>query len=292
MLIFLRRVHIRFLGMLEVFLLLSYKLFYLYFDKWPICARSNFAKKDLLKVHQNTKNTLYEQYTSNNASTITKIQIAKQDFDFISHLASILVLSNKTSDYNYEHGLILFSFFSDFLRKNPSKHITCLEIGTAKGFSSSILSSLLCGEGRSGNVFTIDPIHSERPIFWNSLSDSNGKKSRVELMKSAGLKNNIMDKITFLRGTSSDILNRLSLSSIDFAFIDGLHTYSAVKAELQYVAIRQNKGGKIILDDFNSNMFDGVVKAVNEFCLLRDYECDIVDFVLDESRKLVIMTKI
>ena len=57
----------------------------------------------------------------------------------------------------------------------------------------------------------------------------------------------------------------LGKQSTEYVFIDGLHTYDGVVADIRAYALLVKPGGVMIFSDYGSKMFPGVTKAVDEF---------------------------
>ena len=58
---------------------------------------------------------------------------------------------------------------------------------------------------------------------------------------------------------------------------------------MKYINQRQQNNDIILVDDYNKNDFDGVVKATNEFSKLHNYKLELIE--LDQSRNLAILKK-
>jgi len=76
--------------------------------------------------------------------------------------------------------------------------------------------------------------------------------------------------VRFIRGYSHGVANRIKDNSIDFLFIDGLHSYTAVSRDLKCYWPKVKIGGFITGHDcteecYYTKEFPGVVKAVQEF---------------------------
>ena len=69
--------------------------------------------------------------------------------------------------------------------------------------------------------------------------------------------------IIFMQGFTKHILPKISLTRINFAFLDGAHTYKDVMFEFNAISKRQKNGDIIVFDDYNEKHFPGIVKAIN-----------------------------
>lgn len=102
-----------------------------------------------------------------------------------------------------EEGMLLYAL----VRLHKPK--TIVEIGTCTGFSTRFLAQAVRDNG-FGKVYTIDV----NPQFQND-----GGWPEIEVF----------------RGFSHDVLGSGKINNVDFAFIDGDHTYAAVKDEIDQV---------------------------------------------------------
>ena len=127
-------------------------------------------------------------------------------------------------------------------------------------------------------------------MFWNSITDHTiGKQSRKELITNW---NSLIERhIFFLQGTSNNILSKLTLPRIHFAFLDGAHTFENVMFEFNYINNSQKRGDVIVFDDYNVKSFPGIVKAVNFISKNMNYEIRIIknfdthrDYVIAEKK--------
>ncbi len=124
----------------------------------------------------------------------------------------------------------------------------CLEVGSFKGLSSYCIgttaTSLLCvdtfeadggGQTQLGKLTTFDEFRKAVSRFTN---------------------------VQWFIGTSEKASQTIN-ETFDFVFIDAMHTYEQVKADISFWWPKINKGGYMAFHDYQSG-FPGVVKAVNE----------------------------
>jgi hypothetical protein len=79
------------------------------------------------------------------------------------------------------------------------------------------------------------------------------------------------------RDYSTNVANQFEDKSLDWIFIDGLHSYEGVKADLEAYADKVIDDGFILGHDYTNHetaleMGFGVIEAVNEFIAKTDYE--------------------
>jgi SAM-dependent methyltransferase len=73
-------------------------------------------------------------------------------------------------------------------------------------------------------------------------------------------------RVKVLRNRSDEVWESFEDSSLDFVWLDGDHTYDAVKRDLQALTRIVKPGGFIVGDDYTYGWWgDSVIKAVDEF---------------------------
>lgn len=135
------------------------------------------------------------------------------------------------------------------------------ELGVFRGeFSKFIHSSLkpkklylvdlfsgYIGSGdKDGNNMVFVDLNDE----FKSLNEYFGDDTSVELIQS----------------NSSDFLSLLPDEHLDIVYVDADHEYDGVKKDLTISYDKVKSGGFICGHDYVSPRFEGVVRAVNEFC--------------------------
>ena len=203
------------------------------------------------------------------------------DREFVDELALATQVVPKDEQLDWSHGYLLNAALGSYLRQTPSNRpVTIFETGTARGFSAICMAQALRSAGRAGTVLTVDILHAERPIYWNSIADATGPRTRLELLEPwADL---VEDHVVFLRGDVSIALEQLGLARIHFAFLDAEHTYEAVQRELDFVAAHQRAGDVIVCDDYTLKEFPEIVRAVDELGASGTYELE--TFASSEAR--------
>ena len=70
--------------------------------------------------------------------------------------------------------------------------------------------------------------------------------------------------ISLIKGNSNKVLKTINISNIDFAFIDGGHSYETARNDLSYVVQNIKKGATILCDDYkDASYITGVKRAVD-----------------------------
>ncbi len=147
--------------------------------------------------------------------------------------------------------------------------MTILETGTARGFSAVCMAKALRDAKRAGTILTVDVLHAERPILWNSIADTEGPKTRLQLLEPWS--DLVEDHVVFLRGDVAIALEQIGVPRIHFAFLDAEHTFDAVQHELAFVAAHQQAGDVIVCDDYTPSEFPEIVRAVDELAATGAY---------------------
>lgn len=78
--------------------------------------------------------------------------------------------------------------------------------------------------------------------------------------------------VSLHEGDSADFLATLPDASLDFAYIDGDHSYAGVRRDIAAIASKMRPGGILAFDDYvvwspGESIAYGVVRAVNEFVI-------------------------
>lgn len=133
--------------------------------------------------------------------------------------------------------------------KNP----VGVEIGTAEGITSEHLLSSI----KTLKLTGVDPYPQYIDWDGNQPAADKNKEKYLEVTKP------YTDRWSHVYKTSDDAAADFKDGSLDFVFIDGLHTYDQVKKDCESYWPKLKKGGLMIGHDFAR--IEGVNKAANEF---------------------------
>lgn len=214
----------------------------------------------------------------------------KINVQWLNDLALRTQVVIKKSQLNYAHGKVLYSALREYISKNLDlKRILILETGTARGFSSLCMAKALDDSQVSGSILTFDVLPHKKKMYWNCVTDhEQGSITRQKLLEP--WENLVNNYIIFYQGYSKIELPKIGLQRINFAFLDGAHTYDDVFSEFQIIKDCQEGGDIIIFDDYNDQLFPGIVKAVDEICNQYGYNKKIINSF--DNRSYVIAKKI
>ena len=84
------------------------------------------------------------------------------------------------------------------------------------------------------------------------------------------------NNVNLIKGNSNIILKKIDMSKIDFVFLDGGHNYETVLNDLICCNEVVKNNGIIICDDYDLSFAPGVKKAVDEFVLENNFDCQII----------------
>lgn len=246
--------------------------------KKPIASKSKYLK--LFKEASNEVNQSVKEYEKKIGYEIDKTWLDK--------LALHTQVCIKKSKINYQHGRILYSLLKHYLenlKKNEnSKNIYILETGTARGFSAICMAKAISDTpGYTGKILTIDILPSDVPMYWNVIDDHEKKKTRLELLRNWQTE---LKKVEFLKGKTEEVLKKIKITRINFAFLDAEHDFKSVFMEYKFLKDRQITGDKIFFDDVTQKKFPGVVKALNQIKKDGHYSIDFLQFSTERSYAL------
>jgi glycosyltransferase involved in cell wall biosynthesis len=146
----------------------------------------------------------------------------------------------------------------DLIQQLGGKDIVMAEVGSYAGESSEIFAA----SKNISKVYAIDPwcddIQCEHVTFKNMafveqlFDERNGKNPKIVKMKTDG----------------TTAVN--AIESVDFVYLDALHTYEAIVKDIENWYAKVKPGGWLGGHDYHAEGFPGVYRAVNEFCEKND----------------------
>lgn len=191
----------------------------------------------------------------------------------IDRLAIYLAITGLNA--NYAHGHLLAAAIEYLVNDRAIESPSILEIGTAKGFGSMVMSLALTTYGNSSpkqgktQIHTIDFLPHDKPFYWGTYADlCLGKVTRKDLWHEIG--QGLEETIKFTQITSERFTSNqphASQNHYDLVFIDGGHDYHSVLRELRFA---DTCGSAIIVVDDCNAKFPGVVQAVDQFSFESD----------------------
>jgi hypothetical protein len=150
------------------------------------------------------------------------------------------------------------------------------EIGVAEGhFSRTIFKT-----ANPRLLHLIDPWeHQQRADYQNDPNNVQAEQNEARYQQvSAAFKAEVeRQQVVINRAYSTQAVHRFVDASFDWIYIDGLHTYEGVKADLEAFAPKVKADGFILGHDYTNHpaaqqMGFGVMQAVNEFVGRTDFQ--------------------
>jgi predicted O-methyltransferase YrrM len=157
---------------------------------------------------------------------------------------------------------VVYSTLRKFIADNTQDFYTVMETGTARGFSAVCMAKALDDAGVKGSITTYDIIPHNQLLYWNCIDDhKKGLQTRQQLLEPW------KDLLHYIRFITGDTKTTLKRSEVDFAFLDGGHTYEDVCHEFN----RLVNPKVVVFDDYTPHQFPGVCKAIDETPLKKRY---------------------
>jgi predicted O-methyltransferase YrrM len=235
--------------------------------KKPLADEKKY--QELAKIASSIENPEVTKFENNSGFKI--------DSFWLNELALKTQIVIKKSELNYAHGKVLYSALRQYISNKTlsSKKISILETGTARGFSSLCMAKALYDSDKQGTILTLDVLPHKKEFYWNCITDhQQGKITREKLLEP--WQDLVNEYIIFHQGYSRIELPKIGLQRINFAFLDGAHSYDDVFFEFNIIKKAQREGDIIIFDDYNHELFPGIVKAVDEICSQHAYNKKII----------------
>lgn len=250
------------------------RLAYIHYFNNPL---SNLPLANLEKYNELLKKADKNTYSIPGVDLLEKRNGYYINREWLKSLAFITQVTIKESELNYAHGRVLYSVLREYLLslKQENKTVNIIETGTARGFSVICMANALYDSKYEGSICTLDVLPHFKKMYWNCAMDwTTGKQSRNELIS---VYDALIERyVVFIQGFTKITLPKVNFSRINFAFLDGSHSYNDVLFEFNIINKRQKKGDIIIFDDHNEKKFPGIVKVVNQIANGLTYNIEII----------------
>jgi len=112
-----------------------------------------------------------------------------------------------------------------------------LEIGTYQGVSAARIAGALAP---GGLLYCVDP--------WPATEEKRGNNPCWSICERHLRRSGVKNRIRILRGYSREMANRVP-AQLDFAFVDGDHSWEGIKADWTIVSEKMLPGGVVCLHD-------------------------------------------
>jgi hypothetical protein len=161
-----------------------------------------------------------------------------------------------------------FDFYQLYTKivESALENSVLVEIGVYEGKSAIFMANLIQHSKKDLKFFAIDP--------WEPMTDGN---TSYDVTKEKFLSNveacGVGDFVEALKGTSVEAANKFRDATVYFVFIDGEHSYSAVKADIAAWLPKMTPNGVLAGHDY-SDFWPGVKQAVDEVLPTREIQGD------------------
>lgn len=209
------------------------------------------------------------------------------DSERLERMARVLACPVKANPPNWQHGRIIYAALRRFISGQADlvlnrRSAMLLDIGTAKGFSALCMAWAAFDAKHEADIVSLDVVGPNERVLRNSIADTEpgAPKTVRELVAPfcpAGV-----EAIEFY-GVASQRWLAGYRGRIDFAFIDGKHSFAGASLDAQGVSMHQRPGDMIVFDDVQ---IDSVRRAVKG---LLDYEVEEIE--AHPGRRYAIATK-
>ena len=173
-----------------------------------------------------------------------------------------------------DHGLLLYKLISKRFA-STRQSVVLLDVGTARGFSAIAMAKAMMDADLRGELYTIDIIGQDESRDWHVTKQQHDEPLvGIEIARSeiwCQWYKEEAELIHSITGKSSEVLAAWSHGDITFAFIDGEHTYNAVKTDLEMLDTLMAEGGQIVLDDYHTGVSAARIPLPSRIANLTSY---------------------
>ena len=145
--------------------------------------------------------------------------------------------------------------------KKPLRHLTGVEVGVYKGEHAQKIYNYL----NIKKLYLVDPFKVYKDYIQEKIYNHVDQKEHDENYLKVKKKFSKFKNVEIIRMTSIEASKKFENNSLDFVYLDGDHSYDAVKLDLQSWYPKLKEFGVMCGDDYGHISGTGVVKAVNEF---------------------------
>lgn len=151
--------------------------------------------------------------------------------------------------------------------KSMPKEAVCVEIGVWRGEFSTILIEELSPK----HLYLIDPwAVQDDDAGGASLAGAldRGRMDQIHAQVASKFADQIAaGQVSIIRDYSVPALGKFDDDTIDFAYVDGDHSFDGVLSDLDALFPKLKVGGVVMLDDYHQKGWwgDGVIRALNTF---------------------------
>jgi precorrin-6B methylase 2 len=183
----------------------------------------------------------------------------------LERAARILACPVKANPPNWQHGRVLYALVRNTLEEERNGGVL-VDIGTAKGFSATIMAWAVADAGARCRVVSVDAVDPNTRVLRNSILECDGTTLTVPEFVAPFI-DPAIHHVEFHGGGSLALLNNLRSNGtrVRFAFVDGKHNATTVTEEARLLAMLQRHGDVVLFDDLQ------IVPVADAVANLRTY---------------------
>jgi hypothetical protein len=200
--------------------------------------------------------------------------------------ARVLACPVKVNPPNWQHGRVVYALARERLARCAEDEVPVfVDIGTAKGFSALMMALAFTDADQTcGRIHSVDAIDPDDRVIRNSCVEATDGPQPLSFYLDTVAAQNELRFIEFYGGGFAR-LAREPLPRVAFAFVDGKHSFEAVREEARWLSQRQGVGDVIVFDDAQ---IDGVWAGIKT--LSADYHQDLMS--VRSGRRYVVARRI
>lgn len=242
----------------------------LYFNFFLILKKTEYTKNKNIDFEEFFEKKLLE-FKQEYQEIYEKINV--EDFKQKA-IISCIDLPAADDRSNFNHGVILYTLLNDYIKEN-NNNFEILEIGSARGYTSLCMSQAIINNKDKSKILSLDVISNDSKFFQKTYI-GNKKVSRSDILKN--FSHELLKNIIFIQADTYSDLEKIAFQNLKFAFIDGEHNFKYLSKELEYCDRFLLKDGMIVVDDYNKEEFNEVIRCVNFFAKNFNYDLKIIKY--------------
>lgn len=177
--------------------------------------------------------------------------------------ARVLACPVKRNPPNWQHGRVIYALLRRLASSYEGKmHV--VDVGTAKGYSALVARWALDDAGKRDSVVaSVDVIDPTARIYRNTIAEADGPLTLAETLTPW---REDAARVWFCCARGADWLrHNWDAARLPFAFVDGKHTYDAVREESEVVSTRQKSGDVMLFDDAHIPQIERAIEALRGY---------------------------
>lgn len=189
------------------------------------------------------------------------------DKDRLERFARTLACPVKVNPPNWQHGRVLYALARNALEEERNGGVF-VDIGTAKGFSATIMAWAIYDAKARCRVLSVDIVDPNARVVRNSVREVDGTLLTVPEFVAPFI-DPVIHRVEFHGGGSLALLNSLRSDGtrVRLAFVDGKHNAVTVTEEARMLAQLQRRGDVVLFDDMQIAQVASVVSALKTYAI-------------------------